>query len=57
MLILDGNDTYHPASSSERLAALQPQAQRIDRWKQEPDLQLATEVFQTFLQQHSAVAS
>jgi len=57
MLILDGNDTYHPASSSERLAALQPQAQRIERWKQEPDLQLATEVFQTFLQQHSAVAS
>lgn len=52
MLILDGNDTYHPASSSERLAALQPQAQRIVQWKQEPDLQVAQRACLGFLQQH-----
>jgi len=52
MLIMDGNDTYHPASSSDRLAQLQPQAQRLVRWKQEPDLEPAKGVFQAFLQQH-----
>ena len=31
MLILDGADTYHPASSSQRLAELQPQADAHSR--------------------------
>lgn len=57
MLILDGNDTYHPASSSDRLAALQPQAQRLVHWKQDPDLQVAQGVFQTFLLQHLGSAA
>lgn len=54
MLILDGNDTYHPASSSARLATLQPQAQRLQRWKEEGDVDSARRTFLEFLQQHCA---
>ena len=54
MLILDGADTYHPAASSQRLAELQPHAQRIHEWKQAPALQAATEAFVAFFQAHAA---
>jgi pimeloyl-ACP methyl ester carboxylesterase len=54
MLILDGADTYHPAASSQRLAELQPQAQRIHEWKQAPALQAATEAFVAFFHAHAA---
>ena len=54
MLILDGADTYHPAASSQRLAELQPQAQRIHEWKQPPALQAATEAFVAFFHAHAA---
>ena len=57
MLILDGADTYHPASSSERLAQLQPQAQRIREWKEPPALEAATEAFVSFFQNHAVSAS
>ena len=56
MLILDGADTYHPASSSERLAQLQPQAQRIREWKEPPALEAATEAFVSFFQNHAVSA-
>lgn len=52
MLILDGNDTYHPASSSQMLAQLQPQAERMQRWKEEPDLSQAKSRMLAFFQQH-----
>ena len=56
MLILDGADTYHPASSSERLAQLQPQAQRIHAWKEPPALEAATEAFLSFFRAHAVSA-
>lgn len=56
MLILDGADTYHPAASSQRLAELQPHAQRIHEWKEPPALQGATEAFVAFFHAHTASA-
>ena len=52
MLILDGADTYHPASSSQRLAELQPQAERLHEWKQSPDLEVAADRFLAFFREH-----
>jgi pimeloyl-ACP methyl ester carboxylesterase len=52
MLILDGADTYHPASSSQRLAELQPQAERIHQWKQSPQLEVASDRFVAFFHEH-----
>ena len=54
MLILDGADTYHPAASSQRLAELQPHAQRIHEWKEPPARQGATEAFVAFFHAHTA---
>ena len=56
MLILDGADIYHPAASSQRLAKLQPHAQRIHEWKEPPALQGATEAFVAFFHAHAASA-
>ena len=56
MLILDGADIYHPAASSQRLAKLQPHAQRIHEWKEPPALQGATEAFVAFFHAHTASA-
>ena len=56
MLILDGADIYHPAASSQRLAELQPHAQRIHEWKEPPALQVATEAFVAFFHAHTASA-
>ncbi len=52
MLILDGADTYHPAASSQRLAELQPQADRIHEWKASPDLELAADRLVAFFHAH-----
>lgn len=53
MLILDGADLYHPASSSQRLAELQPQAQRIHEWKESPALDEASAQVSAFLAEYS----
>jgi hypothetical protein len=34
MLVFAGNDIYHPNSSSKHLAALAPNAQLIEDWKE-----------------------
>ena len=52
MLILDGADTYHPASSSQRLAELQPQAMRLHEWKQSSELEAAADRFLAFFHDH-----
>jgi pimeloyl-ACP methyl ester carboxylesterase len=52
MLIMDGADTYHPASSSQRLAELQPQAERLTQWKQPPDTEQAASHMLNFFQSH-----
>jgi hypothetical protein len=52
MLILDGADTYHPAASSQRLAELQPQADRIHEWKASPGLELAADRIVAFFHAH-----
>ena len=52
MLILDGADTYHPAASSQRLAELQPQAERIHEWKLSPELEVAADRVLEFFRDH-----
>ena len=37
MLVLMGNDQYHPAVTSREIAALAPHAELVERWK-EPDV-------------------
>ena len=53
MLILDGADTYHPASSSQRLAELQPHAQRVHEWKTLPHIAQAQSTLVNFFQHHA----
>lgn len=53
MLILRGDDPYHPAATSEALAETAPQAELIRAWKEEPALSEAVERVRGFLQAHS----
>jgi hypothetical protein len=47
-----GNDQYHPASISRQVAELLPNASLIERWKEEPHLELASAQFSRFLATH-----
>ena len=37
LLVLMGNDPYHPSETSREIAALAPRAELVERWK-EPDV-------------------
>ncbi len=52
MLVLRGDDLYHPASTSERLVELAPQAELIRDWKTGDDRIRASERMVEFLRQH-----
>lgn len=52
LLVLKGNDLYHPASSSLRLAELAPGATLIDDWKDGPGRDAARRRCLDFLRQH-----
>jgi hypothetical protein len=48
VLVLLGNDLYHPAATSREIAALAPRAMLIEHWKEpehQPDAQKAVERF------------
>jgi pimeloyl-ACP methyl ester carboxylesterase len=49
MLVLRGDDQYHPRSASELLAATAPNARLIERWKDEEHLPAATTAIAEFL--------
>jgi pimeloyl-ACP methyl ester carboxylesterase len=53
MLLLDGNDVAHPKVTSDEVAALLPNVERVERWR-EPDVVVeATERMRTFLHAHT----
>ncbi len=54
VLVLQGNDLYHPASASRKVAAGVPNGRLIENWKTEPHLGRAQEQTLEFLRQCSA---
>ncbi len=53
MLLLDGNDRAHPKATSEEVAALLPNVERVERWREEHAVATATERIRAFLRQHT----
>ena len=49
LLVLAGNDLYHPASTSREIAELAPNVEFIESWKESPDLEVAMEKTAAFL--------
>ncbi len=54
LLVLKGNDLYHPASTSDMLAATAPNATYIEVWKEGADRDAAMTAFRQFLETHAA---
>jgi pimeloyl-ACP methyl ester carboxylesterase len=52
MLILCGNDVYHPTSISEEIARLAPHAELVKDWKTGEDLSRAVTRLRSFLAEH-----
>jgi pimeloyl-ACP methyl ester carboxylesterase len=53
MLVLRGNDTYHPARTSEELAELAPHAELVREWKEGPAVDAALARVRDFLAAHA----
>ena len=53
LLVLEGDDEYHPRSVSRRLAELVPGATLVERWKQADDVAAADGVIRGFLSEHT----
>jgi len=53
LLVLLGNDLYHPQSSSRLVADLAPNATLIEDWKESPAREKAMEQFEEFLSANS----
>jgi len=54
LCVLEGNDLYHPQETSQRLRALAPNVEYIERWKDGADLAPARQQVVEFLARHSA---
>lgn len=52
LLVLMGNDLYHPPSISRSIAELAPHATLIEQWKLSPHLEEANQTIRTFLTTH-----
>ena len=52
LLVMMGNDPYHPSSISREVAKLAPNATLIERWRESPDREQAVEAARAFLAQH-----
>lgn len=57
MLVLMGDDLYHPQSTSREIAALAPDATLVERWKDEGSLPAAAATIRDFLAQHTPVGT
>ena len=55
LLVLMGDDQYHPQSTSRELAALAPHATLIERWKDEEVLGATDITIKSFLAEHTPV--
>jgi pimeloyl-ACP methyl ester carboxylesterase len=53
MLVLMGDDLYHPQIASRTLAATAPRATLVERWKQPEDQPAAREAVEEFLAAHT----
>ncbi len=51
ILLMKGNDIYHPSSISDELAARLPQVTYVERWKDEEVLDRTNAVIRDFLSQ------
>jgi pimeloyl-ACP methyl ester carboxylesterase len=56
LLVLLGNDMYHPASSSRRLAALAPHATLVEQWREPEHNAAARTAVDDFLAAHTPAA-
>lgn len=57
LLVLQGNDVYHPAAASVALASRVPGARLIERWKEPEDQPAARAAVADFLAAHAAPAA
>lgn len=53
LLVLMGEDVYHPEATSRRVAELAPHATLIERWKEVADAMAASAAIDAFLAAHS----
>ncbi len=53
LLVLEGNDTYHPRSTSLLIGELAPNVEYIDSWKSGPDRESAQQQCADFLLKHT----
>ena len=53
LLVLRGNDVYHPSSISEEIVRLAPRAELVHDWKTGDDLPLAVAHVRRFLSEHT----
>lgn len=53
LLVLLGNDVYHPSETSREIAQLAPQAELIEQWKEGPAVQAAVHRVREFLKAHT----
>jgi hypothetical protein len=53
LLVLLGNDQYHPESSSRELATLAPNATLIEHWKKPEHHPAAKKAVEEFLAKHT----
>ena len=53
LLVLKGNDLYHPASTSDMLAELAPNAEYIEAWKEGDAVDAAKSRFADFLDENT----
>lgn len=53
LLVLMGDDVYHPQSSSRRIAQLSPNVTFLEQWKGGDDRTAAMQTFENFLTEHA----
>jgi pimeloyl-ACP methyl ester carboxylesterase len=56
ILVLQGDDVYHPRRASQQLAALAPRATLVERWKDPADQPAARGAIDDFLGHHAKVS-
>jgi len=56
ILVLQGDDVYHPRRASQQLAALAPNATLVERWKDPADQPAARATVDAFLAEHATAA-
>lgn len=54
LLVLTGDDEYHPRSVSRRLAEAVRSASLVERWKEPADLPVAENAIREFLERHAS---